>query len=240
MKKPDVLSLARIVSFLSFSGSIASVFVFMVIIDFSFPYELIDEIGLFSFFGFFLSSLLCPVFLPSPGRDKPLALSIVFIFLVLLPNIILRFLGMESWLASTVFRFVIHTCSGMLIPICNGLFFMTRIKDDGGGNRTGRFGALFFALALLAGTVFVRSFSLFLGEITGLAGDPSRVSAAIFSIVGWLIVSVGVLCILCVTLLARRGQASYKGRDEITRDETNWPLIFRLVGLSVVFKGNSL
>ena len=62
----------------------------------------IAVISLFSFFGVALGAVLCPFFMPLPGKhyEKPALKPIVFILIIVVPNVVLRAMGAELWASS--------------------------------------------------------------------------------------------------------------------------------------------
>ncbi|MDR2542785.1 MAG: LuxR C-terminal-related transcriptional regulator [Treponema sp.] len=193
-----------------------------------------------------MGSLLCPVFLPTPGRKKPLGLSITFIVLLILPNIILRSLGVEVFFTSLPLRVVITFLTGMLYPLCIGLFFLTHIEDS--ENRTGRFCMFFFSLTIIAGFI-THYLSISLLEITGLASQPLKAASLVFNAIRWLMAGIGSAALVSVVLMHRQGDAAInstleahlistnrKANSNWQVQVTNWPMILRLIGITSLFK----
>jgi hypothetical protein len=91
---------ARLASFLSVFSVFSVYFLTLIIIHFIPPAQkgILPLISMLNFSGIILGAVLCPVFLPLPARGKPLLPGIGFIFLLILPQIIIRSLGAEFWL----------------------------------------------------------------------------------------------------------------------------------------------
>lgn len=239
---------AHIVSFLAILCLFVNFYMFLVLNRFftlvprwNIPGSLIALVGLFSFLGVFVSSLLCPLFLPSPRNPwlhnppGPVT-SAVFILLVVLPNVVLRSLGVERWVNSLLTIGITQMLSGMLYPICLGLFLQTHIVPGGGNeNRTGKFCAFFFALAL-SGGIFSRHIFLSLQRRFNITWGPEQAIAIAYNLITWLIACIGVLAIIWTVLQknAARTQALPDGSHPVTK--TNWPIILRLIGLAIIFK----
>ncbi|MCL2069669.1 MAG: helix-turn-helix transcriptional regulator [Treponema sp.] len=204
---------------------------------------LLSNIAFFSFSGVVLGALLCPLFLSNPACKKPLPFGIVFIVLLLLPNLILRFLGVELYLASLPVRGAIHVLSGILSPLTYGLFFLTHLSPEKSDiaprqeNRLSRYCIFFFCLAI-AGGFLMRFISLPLLQISGLSSDPQNAMSFIYNGITWLICGIGLSAIVCVIMLNRAFEASAENTTDsaAVQPKTNWSLLFCLIGISAIFR----
>ena len=198
-------------------------------------------ISLFSFVGVFVSSLLCPFFLPSPGyaaglpkNGKPVK-EIAFILSIVLPNVIIRSMGVELWINSLPAKALVQILTGMLYPICIGLFLQTHIMISGGGkeNRTGKFCSFFFALAF-SGGIFSRLIFL---SLHGSAGSgPLRVMALAYNLINALIIFIGVFTITWIVLTKNAACVQALPEQDPHETKANWQIIFPVIGLAVIFK----
>jgi len=236
MKEPHNLAgqagqagLARIASFLSLLSVFLAYFFTIALLGFSIPaYRGVTGIlAMFNFAGTALGAVLCPAFLPVPGREKPLPLSVGFIILVILPQFIIRSLGVEVWLGSFPALVISTLCSGMLCPLSYGLFFLTGSCRRTGGKKPV---SLLFALAMAAG-ILALYFSVPLLEKSGLAVDPLRTMNFLLAVIKWLGTAAGVFSVMCVMLMRNeKGKMIKEGSGT-----TDWPRAGRLAGISVVF-----
>ena len=222
---------ARLASFLALLCLFLNFYIFSLLSGFSsVPRGLMWWAGILSPSGAVLCSFLCPFFLPSLGRNKGLLPGLTFILLIVLPNLILRSLGLELYITSVPVRTVIHLCTGMLYPVCVGLFFLTHRMGTTAGKHSWRFYIFIFSLPLVAG-IITRFFSLHLLEISGLASDPQKAMSILFTIIKWLMAGIGAAIITCLLLLERpNSSAVYQGQKA-----ANWPMIFRLIGFAALY-----
>ena len=255
------LFLVRTTSFLSLFCIILNFFLMMVLNNYipAAPGGIIRTLGFISFAGLALGSLLCPFFLPRPvpaaepcrptvrlGRGSPPApAGVAFIVLIVLPNLIFRSMGVELWIGSVPIRVVTTVLTGMLYPLCAGLFFFSHLyPTDTGQNRTGRYGVSLFALAL-AGSLVGRHTLVYLINFLGLSSDPAKTMILTFDINKWLIMGTGICSVINVILL----KGTVEHTDGISggnpaamkalpqgMTKTDWPAIFLLFGLAVVFR----
>ncbi|MCL2443054.1 MAG: LuxR C-terminal-related transcriptional regulator [Treponema sp.] len=216
-------------------------------------------ISLFSFFGVALGALLCSFFMPlfsyrgiEPVETPPRipVKTILFILVIIIPNVILRSLGVELWASSLFTRFFVHVLSGMLYPICLGLFLQTHLVGNNlgnnnkvlqGENRTSRYGIFYFAIAVIIGIV-IRYIYLSILENFGLTSNTIQVMNLTYNIINIFMLLIGFFIFACIFLLVRFNLSGQKQDIPVTENslsdtsKTNWQLIFRLIGLAVVFR----
>ena len=250
---------ARLASFFALLCLFLNGYLFLFLGNFAaVPRDSIIGMALFSFAGLVLGSFLCPFFLPLPNtgnkKNKPLAGSIVFILLVMFPNILLRLPGVGLWLESELIRSVTALFSGILYPVGYGLFFLSFLQTDRKenaaaaerrANRTGMYCPLLFSLALALSLVFY-NLSLYLIDVSAIYLDTAEIIPLIFNIMYWVMISMGVCTIACLILLGiRTGDttlpetpAFVPARRQVQPDSayTNWSFILRLMGIAAVFK----
>ena len=124
--KTHALSLARLCSFMALLFLFIGIYAAFTLYKYL-PFAsnlfitLIYNLG---FPGTALCIILCPLFLPSPRRARPLAHSLVFIVLVILPVIIIQFLGSGFWLDSRPIMLIWVIIWGIFFPIHYGIFFL--------------------------------------------------------------------------------------------------------------------
>ena len=237
--KNSVLSAARLFSFLGLLFLTIKIFLVVAMSDFmSNGNMLIIRLVLFLGIGIILGMLLCPLFIPSPGQKKSLSASIVFILLIILPNIALRSFGMELWVSRAAISAVVTTLTNIMYPLCCGLFLLTHLLAPVGNvstgykNRTGRLCVFLFILAPAAGMA-ARYGLLPLLNLLGITLDPHGSMSLLYTINLWLIVGTGVSAVICVIFL--------KKADEIIPAHyylanTDWRMIFSLIGIVAVSK----
>jgi hypothetical protein len=229
------------------------------------------EIGVFSLLGNALGAFLCPLFLPSgqrhsgpsaplvcrlfrtPEGKAPLA-GIVFILALVLSILVTRAFGVEFWLASFPLRSLGAVLTGMLHPLCYGLFFLACLRSPPGcsrlntrewsgplgasENRTG-YGVLLFALALALG-ITARYCVLRLLDAFGITADPLASAAIAFNAVTAFIAAAGASALVCVVALSREAPMPVKN-NVLTVDDspsasprTDWPSILCLIGIVIL------
>jgi len=219
------LTFAKIASFLGIVYLFINYFFFLILNNTpAAPRELITEVGLFSFCGVFISALLCRFFLPSIAAGsviskKPLFLNFTFIGLIIIPNVILRSLGADVFFGFLPVRAIASVLSGMLYPLCFGLFFLTHKQ-----RRTSTF---LFSLAMALGYLSFFFSNPVLGNLTHLT----------FNIIRWIKACIGVFAGLCCFFFSKTSIAMSAVSAEIgISKKTNWSLIFRLIGLASILK----
>ena len=274
--RKNSLFLARISSFLAVLLLLVNYYLLLILNNFfSISYGntassglanggFIAMISLFSFLGVALGAVICPFFMPFSGSTiqnssaKPLLKPLIFILIINIPNIILRSMGADLWASSLPARFFIHVLSGMLYPICLGLFLQTRLiagsyeKDQSCENRTGRYGIFFFAFAVVGG-IIIRHIYLLLLERFNIASNPLQAMNLTYNIINIFMLLIGCFIITCLVLLNRfnlteQKQPGFTPTDTVNLtasgsltasnnlEKTNWPVILRLFGLAVVFR----
>ena len=247
--------LAQFFSFITLLCVMLNGFLFLLLNDFSaMSRGSVFEMAISSFIGLVLGAFLCPVFLPLPdklnNKKKSLQSSIMFILIVILPNIILRSLGVELWINSSFVRSVIAFFSGILYPLAYGLFFLSFLKNrlpkDSHINNTGMYCPLFFALTLAISLV-VRNLSFSLLESSGFTSDPLRLISPMFTVIFWIIISMGVCAITCLILL-NKGEKEKVPAEKTTSSihsstaprplssSINISFILRIISIAAVFK----
>jgi DNA-binding CsgD family transcriptional regulator len=215
------------------------------------PNQAVLSVSLVSFIGVAISSFLCPIFLPSPGKSKPLAWSITFVLAIIFPNVILRSLGIDVWANSMFTKTTIHILTGMLYPICFGLFLLIHTKDQTTGeSKKNKFSAFLFALAI-ALAIFLRFVSLLLinflrlGDGTRLADNPGFVISLTYNVLNGIIIFIGFCAVLCLVKIrvssicatpAGLKAACGCATENSLKGQTDWPFIFRLIGLGVAYR----
>ncbi|MCL2139891.1 MAG: helix-turn-helix transcriptional regulator [Treponema sp.] len=240
MKDNRVLPAARFFSFLTLLFIILNYFIFMALSYFMPSQQKGLMVGLapFQFIGIVLGVFLSSVFLSNPWQKKPLSSSIVFILLMILPNVVLRSLGVELFIGSaTVYAFV-TVFTGMLYPLCSGLFLMAFLPStrEGEVNRSGRFCVFFFGLAVAAGVLARYSF-LSLAAVSSASADPAKTIDLLYTIIKWLMACIGVAAIASVILLNKCKDlmpVSELPREQSNSGKTEWPVVFALIGIVIV------
>ena len=226
-------ALSRASSFIALLLIFLNIYLVLILDDLSASgsERLIQGISFFSLTGVALSSFLCPFFLPSPGRRKSYRFSMVFIVSIILPNIILRSFGAELFVSSMPVRAAASFLSGMLYPPVTGLFFMIH-QTEHSSQKANKpvFNIFLFSLAPAAG-VLARHFFIPLLELSGILTDPKKAMSLAFNVIRWQITVIGIAGIIAVLFLPKDA-GSRKARPV----KTNWPIIFRLIGLAVVYK----
>jgi len=199
--------------------------------------RVMDAVFGFFFAGAVLGTVLCPLFLPVPGgKNKPPAMSIGFIAVLIAVEFITRSLGVHLWLNSVTVRSIMAVPEGILTTMCYGLFYLTWLREPtakGQENRTGRFCSLVLGAALLC-SVLVRYYSAPLLEAGIVAEDPAAQGpfkgvALVFNAIKWCMAAMGVFAAASV-LMTHNKSASTEGAVK-----TDWPTILRFIGLASVF-----
>lgn len=238
----------RTLGFLCFFMSMGMIYLSYVLFDLFPPSmeEVFTPVYLLNFGGTLLGALLCPLFLPLPMpgaegvRGKKPWVSVLGIGLMILPQIIIRGLGMEFWRASLGARIILALDSGMFYSVSYGLFLMTQFRGEGerGKNRTARFCPLWMGAALM-GAMLIRFSAAPLLEVWGLSADPAGLMGRIFKALqgialGWGMIT-GVLAVWVSKSPGNRDPALEEPPGEIPGPDTDWSMIFRFVGLSATF-----
>lgn len=226
----NALTIARIMSFPAVLLVIVNAYLALIASSFLPNEGKIVTINLLSLMGVALGSFLCPLF--HKTQFKTQAPFIGFILSVVLPNVILRFMGVSLWIESQLAHCFIQIFTGMLYPVSIGLFLQTHILGQKSGeNRTGKYCAFFFAVALALGMMF-RRFFLSLLEGSGLNSDPLKAAAFTYNITPWIIASIGLFAVISTILLAK---CDTRPQETAAPKKTNWSIILRLIGLSAVY-----
>ncbi|MDR0596891.1 MAG: hypothetical protein LBG14_00070, partial [Treponema sp.] len=199
------------------------------------------QIYLLNFGGMALGAALCPLFLPLPcsssgetfpGVKNP-GVSVVFIFLVILPNLVVRSLGVTFWLGSIPARILMALSSGMIQPISCGLFYITRLQTASRpsySNRTGPYASALFALVIMA-AVIIRGGTMPLLEHFGLT--PLGAMTLLFNALKWIVLCLGFSASACVLVMG--GQRVVNPGEQGEDLPTDWKMIARLTGLAATF-----
>jgi DNA-binding CsgD family transcriptional regulator len=192
----------------------------------------------FFFPGVVLGAVLCPLFLPVPGRkNKPLPMGIGFIALVIAVEFTTRSLGVQVWFNSVAVRGVMAFNEGIITTMCYGLFYLTWLRPnaagaaDAGGNRTSGFCPLVLGAALL-GSVLARYYSVPFLEAGIAAQDPAKGVAFVFHFIKWCMLVLGASAAASVFMTHN---AAEEGTSAKCAVKTDWLLILRLIGLASVF-----
>ena len=125
--------------------------------------------------------------------------------------------------------------TGMLYPVCLGLFLQTHT-----GN-AGKYCAFIFALAMSCGNLF-RYIFLALLTGSGAAADPLRIMTMVYNAVKWLMALTGgfiIAWIISLTFSAAHSRTLTTGKSPSAPAipaATDWPLILHLIGLEVVLQ----
>jgi DNA-binding CsgD family transcriptional regulator len=252
INKGPAASLARTSAWLALFCGMLIIYLSFVLFDFFPPAVsgLRVQIYLLNFAGMALGAALCPLFLPpSPGgesllrvkRNKPLPakkpwVSAAFIVLAILPNIVVRSLGVPFWLGSMPARILMALSSGMVQPIVCGLFYLTRLQSPSlpqSPNRTGPYASFLFAAAMMA-AVIIRGGAIPLLEYSGLAADPMRTMTLLFEALKWIALALSLSAGLCVFAIPKAGIRGDGGKGAES-PPTDWKMIARFAGLAVTF-----
>jgi hypothetical protein len=130
------LFFARAAGFLCLLAAMLMIFLSFTLFDFLPPVSqgLTLAVYILNLIGSAMGAVLCPLFLPLPGaKPKPLLPSAFFLGLLLLPNMIIRTIGLGFWLNSLPARIIQALNSGMFYPLGYGLFFLSWRSADGPG-----------------------------------------------------------------------------------------------------------
>jgi DNA-binding CsgD family transcriptional regulator len=248
--------MAQVSAWLALFAGMLIIYLSFVLFDFFPPAAkgLRVWIYLLNFAGMALGAALCPLFLPlppprgvsleispklSPVRKNPWV-STAFIAVVILPNIVVRSLGVAFWLESIPARILMALSSGMVQPVGCGLFYLTQLRlpyppQTPYSNRTGRY-ASFLLAALMMAAVLIHRCAMPLLEYSGLAAAPARAMTLLFKVLQWIALCLGLCATACVFALGKEHEAvtvpaGYK--TECPPD--NWKMIARLAGLAATF-----
>ena len=192
----------------------------------------------FQFVGMILGVFFSSLFLSNPWNKKSLPQSIAFITLMILPNLVLRSMGVELYTGSMPVFIAITMLTGMLVPLCNGFLLMVFLRTPFGGsvNRTGRYSVFSFTLAIAA-ALLIRHCIGYLAAYTDAYGNPLLSISLVYSIIRWLMAGIGISAIACVILLDKAdGTPAFNERQleqELDRG-TDWLLILALIGIMVI------
>jgi len=219
----NALILTRIAAFLAVLLLFVNYYLLLILNNFfsAVPGGFIAMISLFSFLGVALGAFICPFFMSY--SEKPLK-SILFILVILVPNLIIRAIGVDLWASSLIARFFIHVLSGMLYPVCLGLFLQTCLDNSScAENRTGKYGMFFFAIAVVGGIIIRHIYLSILEKI-----NAAQAINFTYNFINILIFLIGCFVIVCILLQKKpAAESSVK---------TNWSVILRLFALAVVFR----
>jgi len=231
----NTLPAARITAFLAVLLLFVNYYLLLILNNFfsmtysdTVPNGFIAMISLFSFLGVALGSIICPFFMPSKA--------IVCILIIVVPNVILRSLGADLWVSSLLARFFIHVLSGMLYPICLGVFLQSHLLGNSvppGKNRTGKYGIFYFAIAVVGGIVIRHMYLLLLDTFDGTSNTLQAMNRT-YNIITILMLLIGCFVIVCIML--QKQPVPVPENDSSRPVKTNWSIIVRLCGLAVVFR----
>jgi DNA-binding CsgD family transcriptional regulator len=243
LKTIDRCSLAQLSAWAALFCGMLIIYLSFVLFDF-FPPAAIGtrvQIYLLNFAGMALGATLCPLFLPLPpspaGEITLLAkkpwVSAVFIALAILPNIVVRSLGVPFWLGSLPARILMALSSGMVQPIACGLFYLTGLQPPAQSpNRTGPYASFLLAVAMMM-AVIIRGVTIPLLEYSGLAAEPMRAMILLFNALKWIALCLGLSAGACVFLVSKGIPGA--GGQRAESPPTDWKMIARLAGLAVTF-----
>ena len=152
-----------------------------------------------------------------------------FVALVMVPQIVVRSLGVRIWFGHLLAMAALAISSGILYTLALGLFFLSF-----GGQNQRLYRALLMAFAM-SGGILARHFSMPLLEITGF--DTPGVIGLLINVIIWSAVCSCALCAACFVMLRRimPGNENHYPLEGERVGKTDWQMIARLVGLSVVF-----
>ncbi|GHV91285.1 hypothetical protein AGMMS50268_17880 [Spirochaetia bacterium] len=216
------------------------------------------QIYFLNFAGIALGAALCPLFLPLPRAPsggiffllKRPWVSAAFILVVILPNIIVRSLGIPFWLGSMPARVFMALSSGMIQPIGFGLFFLSQLQapllrgtplprgtprpsGPRSPNRTGPYASFLLAAALMC-SVVIRTTMIPLLEYFGLAADPWRAMTLLFNALKWIVLCGGLSASVCVLAMGQE-QGMVNNEEETEHPPVKANLIARFIGLAAIF-----
>jgi DNA-binding CsgD family transcriptional regulator len=240
--------LAQVFAWLALFCGMLIIYLSFVLFDF-FPPAVSGlrlQIYLLNFAGMALGAALCPLFLPlppSPGGEslpaKKPQVSAAFIVLVILPNIVVRSLGVAFWLASLPARILMAFSSGMVQPIVCGLFYLTRLRSipsPQSPNRTGPYGSFLFAAAMMA-AVIIRGGAIPLLKYSGLA-EPMQAMTLLFNVLKWIALALSLFAWLSIVAMPKeviKEKIMEDAGEGTESPPANWKMIARLAGLAVTF-----
>ncbi|MDR1839607.1 MAG: hypothetical protein LBQ93_08525 [Treponema sp.] len=192
-------------------------------------------LSMFNVVGYALSVVLCPVLisLQRGSGKKSLAVGVGFIALVTVPQFVVRSLGAVFWFGTPAAIVVLAICLGILFTLAHGLFFLSW-NDSHTGKNQRSYRVLFLAFAICV-SILARLFSVPLLEISNVASDPPRAIAALVNVIKWFMTLAGLLCAVCFILLKLLTTEKTLEQSQPRIIKTDWVMIARLVGLSVVF-----
>jgi DNA-binding CsgD family transcriptional regulator len=250
-KQPDSLSLGRSASLISRLAAFLALLGYFFIYYLSFTlFDFLPHgsggitvlaVYILNFAGIVLGSVLCPLAMKIEGTagkgNRSLAVGLGFIALIMIPQIVVRSLGVRIWFGYLSALATLAISSGILHTVVHGLFFLSFTSQNQRSYRT-----LFLAFAMSCG-ILVRHFSTPLLEITGL--DPPSVISLLVNIIKWFAVCTCALCGVCFVMLRHRIPRHDMPPHDIPPHDmppqqervtkTDWQMIARLVGLSVIF-----
>ena len=232
--KRSLLPLARLVSSLSLFGILLCIHMSFTLAHFLPPESagVMNAVYAFFFPGAALGAVLCPLFLPVPGRkNRPLPMGIGFIACLTAVEFTTRSLGVQVWFNSLAVRGVMALNEGIITTMCYGLFYLTWLrKPAAGGGRTSGFCPLVFGAALL-GSVLARYYSVPFLE-AGIAQEPLKGVAFVFNFIKWCMLALGVFVATSVLMTHNVKNESLTAEYAVTADRLMIP---RLIGLASVF-----
>ncbi|MDR0442539.1 MAG: helix-turn-helix transcriptional regulator [Treponema sp.] len=156
--------------------------------------------------GSLLGIFLCPFFLPMPGKNRKPLTCVVFVVLLFMPNVIIRFLGIDFYLGSRAAQIILSISAGTLYPLVFGFFFLSGRKNP----------ALELAAVLLTARI-IRQFSIPFLEYSGF--DPPRALSLVFAVNRWLVV-VMLISAIVSALVASNGAASSVASETMEGSKT--------------------
>jgi len=257
--------------YLSFFSSSLSLFCYIYIIFLSFslvkilpsePEGIMLITYFFNFAGMIAGIILCPRIMPLPDKNRPLSGGIIFIFIVIAAQFIIRGFGVQRWIDSAPLRAALAVFSGITCTTSYGLFFLSFLRgnqknsavktksfnnidpsendDSGAENRTGKYCPFIFTIALTCGTIVNIQSVHALKDI-----DPLTASAILFGIIKWILPVLGVSLAATLFFLAKQAEPEIFVKADnirqavdnpsVIKNRTNWVLITRLLGLACVF-----
>jgi DNA-binding CsgD family transcriptional regulator len=254
MKQNGLLPLARLGSSLALFGILLCMHITFTLAHFlpSGSGDVMYAVYIFYFAGIAAGVFLCPLFLPVyGGKNKPLFMSIGFIAFMIALEFALRSLGFHVWIDSAAVRGVMAVPEGVLTTMSYGLFYLTWLRQPAAllaagrrANRTGRFCSLVFG-AVLLGSVLIRYYSVPLMEAGIAMKDPLSGAAFIFNFIKWSMIVMAVCAAASVLLMRNAAGVSAPPDGDVSANarsvpvkpalKTDWPVIIRLIGFSLVF-----
>jgi DNA-binding CsgD family transcriptional regulator len=173
-----------------------------------------------SLFGSLLGIFLSHLFLPTPGKNKNLLACVVFVVVLFIPTLFIRFRGIDFYLGSKAAQIIMAANTGLLYPLVFGFFFLVRRKNP----------ALELAAVFLTAR-FIKHFSVPFLEYMSL--DPSQALSLVFAVNRWFVVIVLISAIVSALVANAVASADMEG-SKTPKQKPGAVLFLRLVILTFV------